>query len=350
MEIKKKHTILIIDPNAAEVDNLSCRLSSVGFNVLCAENEEIAFKLIEVGKADIILLDPLISKECSSDMLTTIRGSGESCSTPVIILSSDIDVNSKVYGFLAGANDYMVRPFRFVEILARINTQLRILSMQKELEEKNKELVEKNVLLQQMAVTDALTKLYNRSYMITRLSSEIAHCSRYKEAISFIMADIDHFKRINDTYGHSAGDNVLKTVAKRIVAAIRDVDIVIRYGGEEFLIVCPNTDLAGAKVVSERIRHNVESAMFKVGTEQTHVTLSLGIRSLTPDSRDNQPIEINNLIGDADVALYRAKSGGRNRVEVYDSQFSVSQSNNDDEETGPCGGNISSDMNENFMQ
>jgi PleD family two-component response regulator len=125
---------------------------------------------------------------------------------PVIILSSAVDVNSKVNGFLSGASDYIVKPFRFAEVLARINNQIRILNMQHELEKKNKELTEKNMLLQQMAVTDGLTGLYNKRYILSRLSSEISHAVRYREPISFLMVDVDHFKQIKDTYGHVVGD------------------------------------------------------------------------------------------------------------------------------------------------
>jgi diguanylate cyclase (GGDEF)-like protein len=114
--------------------------------------------------------------------------------------------------------------------------------------------MEKNMLLQEMTITDGLTGLYNKRYILNRLVNDISHAARYKEPISFLMVDIDHFKRINDTYGHLVGDVLLKNVAQTLKNTVRDVDIVARYGGEEFLIVVPNEDVLGTKIVAERLR------------------------------------------------------------------------------------------------
>jgi diguanylate cyclase (GGDEF)-like protein len=315
----KKSTILLIDQDLSLTDILSNRLDNVGFNILVANTPDMAMKLLQISTPDIILLDLLMKTTDGKDILCLIKSNEITTNIPVIILSSDIDVNSKVYGFLSGANDYIVKPFRFAEVLARINSQLRILNMQKELEKKNQELLEKNILLEKLAITDSLTGLYNRAYILDRLNTEVLRCARYKEAISFLMVDVDFFKKINDTFGHLTGDAVLKIVSTQIKNSIRDVDVVGRYGGEEFIVICPNTDLAGATIIAERIRTNALNSNFSLGKNEISITLSVGVSSNIPKIQVNVEAFITKQIGDADIALYKAKSSGRNRVEVFDS-------------------------------
>lgn len=326
MQNDRKNTVLLIDADASVTKKLADRLNSVGFNVLSATTEDTALAMIEAGQPDIILLDTLVGGKEGQDLLTVIKSNSNFSNIPVIVLSSDTDVNSKVYSFLSGANDYIVKPFRFPEVLARVNTQLRILQMQKELEEKNKELLEKNVLLQQMAMTDDLTGLYNKGYILTRLGSEISHAARYREHISFIMLDIDHFKKVNDTYGHLAGDILLKEIAKQLTVSVREADITARYGGEEFLIVCPNTDLMGTIILAERIRRGIERTTFRLEKHKLRITVSMGISSTVPAASEGSPeSEVKTLIGEADIALYRAKANGRNRVEIHTANMSLPQ-------------------------
>ncbi|MCX7747891.1 MAG: diguanylate cyclase [Clostridia bacterium] len=322
MSNSRRSTILLIDSDYTLTEKLANRLSSVGFNILTANTPEMASKLALISRPDIILLDILMKNKKGQDMLVVIKSNKATFNIPVIVLTSAVDIESKVYGFLSGANDYIIKPFSFEEVLARINTQLRILSMQKELEEKNRELTEKNEILQQIAITDGLTGLYNKSYIISRASNEILRASRFKEMISFIMIDIDHFKKINDTYGHLTGDLVLKEVSKQLKNSVRDIDILARYGGEEFLVICPNTDTKGAKVLAERIRRNVERISLKLNSDSINITASIGVKNAVP----TQPAKPEQLalcfIGDADIALYAAKANGRNRVEFYDNSVS----------------------------
>ncbi len=320
---KDKKTILLIDSDISVTGILSSRLSSVGFNVMVANEEETAFKLIQESSPDVILLDILMKMKSSDNILTAIKSNNLSAHTPIIILSSAIDVNSKVYGFLSGASDYIVKPFRFAEVLARINNQIRILNMQNELEEKNKELIEKNILLQQMAVTDGLTGLYNKRYILSRLSSEISHAARYREPISFLMVDVDHFKQINDTYGHVAGDMLLREIADMLKKIVREVDIVARYGGEEFLIVLPNGDMLGAKILAERLRESIEKTIFNIEENKILITISIGVKSTNLKLSVDSSAEVTKLINQADMALYKAKASGRNRVEVYDDKLNI---------------------------
>jgi diguanylate cyclase (GGDEF)-like protein len=317
MEKDIKKTVLLIDPDISVTKILSERLRSIGFNTLSANDDVTAFKLIQTGSPDIILLDILMKMKNGNDILTAIKSHHNSQNIPVIILSSAVDVNSKVNGFLSGASDYIVKPFRFAEVLARINNQIRILNMQHELEKKNKELTEKNMLLQQMAVTDGLTGLYNKRYILSRLSSEISHAVRYREPISFLMVDVDHFKQINDTYGHVVGDILLKEVAQLLRKLVREFDIIARYGGEEFLIVLPNGDIMGAKILAERLRDSIEKSVFNINGEKISITISIGIRNADIKLNFDSGSEVTKLINQADIALYNAKANGRNRVEVY---------------------------------
>jgi two-component system, cell cycle response regulator len=320
-----KSTILIIDSDINITQELSDRLSSVGFSVISANTPDIANKLFFITSPDIILIDIFMKDTSSIETLSWIKTKAVEANIPIIVLSSEEDVNSKVYSFLSSASDYIVKPFKFAEVLARINTQLKIVSIQNELEKKNKELLERNEILEQQTITDALTGLYNRRYILNKLHSDIAHSMRYKEPISFIMSDIDNFKILNDKYGHLAGDEVLKVVAEIIKDSVREVDITARYGGEEFLIICPNTEKPGAVRVAERIRKRVSGHKFLFKNTDIYTTISLGVHSTAFHVPVNIEEAIAKLIENADRALYKAKNNGRNRIEVYKSRENVAQ-------------------------
>jgi len=163
-------------------------------------------------------------------------------------------------------------------------------------------------------ITDPLTKVYNRRYLNRRLEEEVERAKRYALELSVFMLDIDYFKRVNDTYGHQAGDVTLSTLGSLVKTALRNVDIVARYGGEEFLVICPNTAIVGSELVAERIRQLVESHQFEIpdgsgGKQIIQISVSIGVASVsaTVDSQEK-------LVQAADQALYRAKTDGRNRV------------------------------------
>lgn len=163
-------------------------------------------------------------------------------------------------------------------------------------------------------ITDPLTRVYNRRYLDRRLEEEVGRSRRYALELSVFLLDIDHFKRVNDTYGHHAGDVTLATLGSLIKTALRKLDVIARYGGEEFLVICPNTAIDGAALVAERLRRVVESQQVEIsdnsGKKQLiHISISIGVASLT-SAMDSQE----KLVQAADQALYRAKSGGRNRV------------------------------------
>lgn len=170
--------------------------------------------------------------------------------------------------------------------------------------------------IRQLSITDGLTKVYNRRFLEERLKDELRLSVRHRTPLALAMMDVDHFKKVNDRYGHQAGDDVLKQLMEVCRGTTRSTDILGRYGGEEFVMVLPDTDLAGAKIVAERIRSTLEKNSITTCAGRVPVTISLGLVT-TPDPRINSAEEI---IKAADLALYRAKNSGRNRVCIYDSK------------------------------
>lgn len=310
-------TILIIDDDVNIVNLLSKRLSQEGFDILSAKDGLTGLQIAKSNTPDIILLDLLMPEMSGKDVLKELKSSSNTHFIPVIIISAVADTEDKIDGLAMGANDYIVKPFRFQELLARINTQLRIVYLHKELEQKHHDLIEKNKILEQLAITDPLTGLYNKGYLLKRLLSEVSRSSRHGESIACIMLDIDHFKKINDTYGHLVGDEILKFVSKIIKEITRVSDIVTRYGGEEFLVICPNSQQEGVVQLAERMRQAVENTRFLLddGVELT-LTISAGVKCTIFDKMIDPEVASGSLIHEADLALYRAKSKGRNLVEI----------------------------------
>lgn len=166
--------------------------------------------------------------------------------------------------------------------------------------------------LREISNRDGLTQLFNRRYIEETLSKEFNRARRYAHPLTVVLTDIDHFKQVNDTHGHLAGDEVLRIISRRLQNSLRDADILGRYGGEEFLIVLPNTGTRGGKVLAERLRHAIESEPVTFGDIHLTINISLGITELREDSRDYEQ-----LIGEADKALYQSKEGGRNQATAF---------------------------------
>jgi two-component system cell cycle response regulator len=209
-----------------------------------------------------------------------------------------------VRGLEIGINDYLIRPIDKNELLARVRTQIK----KKRYTERLRDNVPMTV---EMAITDALTGLFNRRYMETHLATLVEQAAQRGKPISVLVLDIDYFKSVNDSHGHDAGDDVLREFAMRIRKAIRNIDLACRYGGEEFVIVMPDTDMAVAIMVAERLRRRIASELFAIQDDACalDVTISIGIAAL--DGPDDNAAAI---LKRADAALYRAKRDGRNRV------------------------------------
>jgi diguanylate cyclase (GGDEF)-like protein len=252
------------------------------------------------------------------EVLRIVKARPEDQFIPVIILSVKSDLDSKVAGLRIGADDFLAKPFAEAEILARCAAMLRIKHLQERLREMQRK-------LEEQSITDALTGLKNRRFFDERLHEEFRRAQRYGDYLSLVMIDLDHFKDVNDRYGHPGGDAVLREAAALIRASIRDPDICARYGGEEFAIILPKTHLTGALVVAERVWRELGAKEYLVpqgasaspepdgAPRAVRVTASFGL-AFYP-SKDISSSEL--LVRYADQALYQAKKAGRNQICLY---------------------------------
>jgi len=223
---------------------------------------------------------------------------------PILIIAEAEENARLLRGLEIGVNDYLLRPVDKNELLARVRTQIR----KKRYTARLRDNVQQSM---EMAITDGLTGLYNRRYMESHLATLVEQAAGRGKPLSLLVLDIDYFKSINDSFGHDAGDDVLREFAMRVRKSIRGIDLACRYGGEEFVVVMPETDMAVGALVAERIRRRIASEPFAIeqGAKAIDVTLSIGLASLNAASDTGATI-----LKRADQALYRAKRDGRNRV------------------------------------
>jgi len=273
-----------------------------------AEDGLDGLKSLLNAPVDLIMCDLEMPHMDGFKFISMIKSRSELENIPVIILTSSDDDDLKIKGLEIGANDYLTKPFNPGELLARVKVQLQIKKLQDDLKRSNE-------LLRELSYTDYLTGLYNRRYLMKTLDAEINRASRTKQCFSFILLDVDHFKRVNDNYGHQYGDLVLVAIAKAILSDLRNYVTVARYGGEEFAIVLPGISLDGAKLVAERKRETIQALSFASPMENLTVTASFGIAAHPSAEAD----DIDSLLLQADEALFRAKKNGRNLVVAMDS-------------------------------
>jgi two-component system cell cycle response regulator len=224
--------------------------------------------------------------------------------TPILALVEEGDTKRLIRALEIGINDYLIRPLDKNELLARVKTQIK--------RKRYSDRLRQNLQLSlEMAITDQLTGLFNRRYMARHLDMQLKNALDAKKPLSFLIMDIDYFKSINDAHGHAVGDEVLRGFASRLKANVRGIDLACRYGGEEFVVIMPETDVAFAYAVAERLRQNVADVPFPISTSDKAltVTVSIGVTSIErPDDTADT------ILKRADQALYRAKRDGRNRV------------------------------------
>ena len=292
-------TILIVDDIAQNLQILGEVLSSHGYRVAVATNGLQAIAVAEKIKPDLILLDVMMPEMDGYESCRKMKLLPDLENIPVIFFTARNSSEDIVAGFEAGAVDFVSKPFINVELLARVKTQIRMKHLMAELEQKNIELEDK-------AIHDDLTGLFNHGHMFERLS----HCQqlgiRYGTNLSVIMFDVDHFKSVNDNWGHQVGDQVLKKVSHVIQDTIRKTDIAGRYGGEEFMVICQETSLEHTFSLAERIRINLEES--DTGYDGLNVTISGGVA----ESIAHEPVE--QLVNRADELLYKSKNSGRNKL------------------------------------
>src|SRR5215831_13226489 len=262
-----------------------------------------ALVLARGGDFDLIVVSLGIRAFDGLRLCSHLRSLAEARNSPILVLVSEGENRKLTQAIDMGVNDYLMRPVDRNELLARVRTQLR--------KKRYGDRLRHNMQLSvEMAIKDQLTGLHNRRYMARHLDTLLKNATAGKP-ISFLILDIDYFKSVNDTHGHDIGDEVLREFAGRVSASVRGIDLACRYGGEEFVVVMPDTDPGFAYAVAERLRQSVESAPFPISRSpgQLNVTVSIGIASSLGGSDKSE-----SLLHRADQALYRAKREGRNRV------------------------------------
>jgi len=281
-------------------------LTKRGHEVILAQEGLAGLEAAKSEQPDIILLDLIMPGMDGYQVCQELKGEDSTREIPVIMLTSKAEAADKVRGLEMGALDYVTKPFDEGELVARVNTQLKLKELREALQEKNRQ-------LQDLANRDGLTGLHNHRYFHEQLSKDFLRARRYHESLSCILLDIDHFKKFNDTHGHQTGDVVLSTLGHVIEKSIRDSDFAARYGGEEFALILYHTDGPHSYEVAERLRRMVEDHEVHDKGNVLRVTISVGVATFPNDAIHDSKA----LIECADKALYRAKENGRNRVESY---------------------------------
>ena len=323
--------ILIVDDQEDNVEVLRAGLEARGYDCDSAQDGEEALRKVDALPPDLILLDVTMPRMDGHEVARRIKSNPALPFIPIIMQTALDSIESKVEGLGAGADDYITKPINFAELEARVRSMLRIKKLQDEIAKANEQLT-------RMAVTDGLTGLYNRRHLEERLHEMFDHAARLHEPLGCVMFDLDHFKSVNDTHGHQAGDEVLKQAAGILKKVAREVDRVGRYGGEEFMVLLPGAVLDAAVTFAERARQEVEGHIFTFEGGTLRRTMSCGVSAWPhPQIKHREQ-----LVKAADDALYMAKEQGRNRAVRFDGAEFNAHDESDDEhaETTASGGGV----------
>jgi two-component system, cell cycle response regulator len=302
--------ILLVDDDIVSRTIVEKYLRKAGFEVSAAANGNQALDLFNKSYFPIVLTDWMMPGIDGPQLCRLIRNKKMDSYVFIILVTAKDAKSDIVNGLESGADDYLTKPIHQAELIARIKTGIRILQLEHSLKQAN----EANRLL---SITDALTGCYNRTYLNQTFSEEILRSRRYGRPLSVILTDIDHFKAVNDTHGHQAGDDVLARFSQCIMEKVRQkIDWVVRYGGEEFLIVLPETGREGALILAERLRTTVSGLDIETAKTAVNITASFGVAHASFYQGQDQAdlISMESLINTADENLYRSKQEGRNRV------------------------------------
>lgn len=300
----ERSRVLIVDDSVDIHRLLKIRLRDQNLDIITASTAAEGLRLAREVLPDLVLLDIDLPDKSGFEVLGDIKADPATHDLAVIFVSGSVDSQDKVRGFDLGAVDYVTKPFDMAELRARVRSALRTQRLVR--------------MLAQRAHLDGLTGLWNRAHLDVRLSECVDAARRHGRHLSLVMADIDHFKELNDTYGHPFGDHVLQEMANMLEEIARSEDIVCRYGGEEFAVILCETDHVEARGVAERFRSRIEGAIWQEH-EQLRVTASFGVSSLSLLTIKSPEA----LLNSTDTALYEAKRTGRNHVVVAGPQEEV---------------------------
>jgi len=295
--------ILLVEDMPATIERVKKTLAPYHTIDQESDPQEALFKAAD-GDYDLAIVSLTLAKIDGLRLCSQLRSLDRTRLVPILVIVDPDDNQRLLRGLDLGVNDYLMRPIDRNEMLARVKTQVR----RKRFSDRLRDSVQMTL---EMAITDGLTGLHNRRYLERHLGTLVQQATARNRPLSVLVLDIDHFKAINDTGGHAAGDDVLREFSRRLRKAVRGIDLACRMGGEEFVVAMPDTDSALALLVGERIRQKIGAEPFQVddAARTFHVTVSVGIASL--NSAEDTPAV---LLKRADDALYRAKREGRNRV------------------------------------
>ena len=301
--------ILVVEDSLTSVAVIARDLREF-YTLLHARDGEAAWEALQTDpRIELVITDVQMPRLSGQQLLKLIRQSPEARirNLPVIVMTTAEGMSEKHLAFSNGANDFLNKPVDSLELQARVNVHHRLARTIHELEASKAALAE-------LATTDPLTKLKNRRMFYIQAGQNLVACRRYSKDMSLLLLDIDHFKKVNDTFGHHAGDEVLVKVAGLLAQIVRGIDMVARFGGEEFAVLLPETNRLGAAVLAERIRAAVERENIVVDGRHIPVRVSIGVSTLAAEEVES----IDQLLGIADRRLYLAKNSGRNRISVDD--------------------------------
>jgi len=296
--------ILVADDDPVSRRLLQMSLSNAGYPVVTACNGADALALLEQKDGpQLAVLDWMMPEMDGVEVCRIIRKDAREPYVYILLLTARGHQTEIIQGLEAGADDYIIKPFDLHELKARLRTGKRIVELQGQL-------IGAREQLRVQATHDSLTGIFNRMAIMAVLEKELSRSIREGASVAVMMADVDHFKSVNDTHGHQAGDIVLRETARKMLASVRSYDSIGRYGGEEFLVIAPGCGLIAAAAQAERLREFISTQAVQVDDVAIPTTVSIGVAAAS------DPSELSEVLRAADEALYRAKKEGRNRVAV----------------------------------
>jgi len=314
---KKMNKILIVDDIPVSIKVLG-ELLREHYEILVATSGSRAIEVALKNKPDLILMDVVMPGMDGLETCRQLKENAQTAEIPVIFLTAMSESSDVIKGFEVGGQDYIVKPFNKTEVIARVKNHMELRKSKEkikqyalELERKNEELQQLLEKVNQIAMVDFLSGITNRRFAIDRMNEELSRINRGRDGFSLLMIDIDNFKGINDSYGHECGDYVLKRLVNLIKSVLRNYDMMARWGGEEFLIMLPGTEISDATIVAEKIISNVRTQIFTYKGNSFHVTITAGV------AQHQAGDDLDNIIKRADEAMYHGKRSGKNCVKMY---------------------------------
>jgi len=301
--------VLLVDDEPTQRLITARLLKRAGYHVETAQDgKEALDKLTTSGQFQLLVTDWEMPEMDGVALCRAVRASQNAGYVYTILLTSRDAIEHVVAGLQAGADDYLTKPVLEPELLARLNTGKRIVTLERSLRMANEE-------NRRLSVTDALTGAFNRRYLMEQVPIEILRSARYDHPLAIMMCDVDHFKKINDTHGHQAGDEVLKRLVALLRQKVRTIDWIARYGGEEFVIVLPETGYTNAKKVAETLRAAVAQLTIEFEGKTLNVTASFGVTGWDAEVPADGSVDA--MVARCDACVYDSKANGRNRVSAH---------------------------------